>query len=167
VKEARQKFEDALAARYTFSEDEAVALQTEPEKVLPKLAAKLQMDVMDMVLRQVAQQVPLYVQEFSQHSQRETQAQTEFFSTWPELRGYDAQILQMGAAFRQLNPKASAKEAIDRIGKMTMDALGLTKAAPQGGPPVAPQAAFRPATPGGTGAAPVAKSKWEALMDDD
>ena len=169
VTAARQKFEEALADRYRFSEDDTVLLQTEPEKVLPKMAARLQMDVLETIGKHLQQQVPMMIQEFTQQSARETQAQSQFFTAWPELRGYDQQIVQMGTAFRQMNPSATAEEAVERIGKMTMDALGLTKAVVASGQqqPTAPQPSFRPAVPGGVTPPAPSKNKWEQMLGDD
>lgn len=169
LREARRQFEDALAARFQFSEDDAMQLQTEPEKVLPKLAARLQMDIMDALMQQMQQQVPVFVKEYTQASQREMEAQTSFYSAWPELKNYGQQVLQMGAAFRQLNPDASSQEAIERIGKMTMDALGLSRAqtASQKAAKAPAAPAFRPAIPGGVGGPPVNKTKWEAVFEPD
>lgn len=167
VKEIRGKFEDALAARYQFSDEETLALQTEPEKVLPKLAAKMYADVLDDVNRMLQQTVPVMLQEYSVVTERETKARGEFFSAWPELAAHEQQVLYMGQMYRNMNPTASPQEAIQRIGEMTMAALGLRRQAAEEPPPAAPQAPFRPAAAGRVATPPPPAGKWDQFLDDD
>lgn len=165
--EARKVYEASVAARYTMSEEQALQLQTEPEKVLPQLAARVYVDVMQDVTQQIMGVMPQVIQGYVANTTRETQAQSEFFGAWPELKGHDQQVLTMGAMFRQLNPTATPQEAIAKIGEMTMAALGLKRqqqVAPAA--PAAPQQ-FRPAAPGHVQTPVPTKNKWEAVMDDD
>lgn len=168
VKEFRDRFQASLVDHYKFSEDDALALQTEPEKVLPQMAARLHMEVLDNVMQHVYQALPTVIESTTQGSVREQKAQEEFYGAWPELREHGAQVLQMGQMYRQMNPKATPQEAIQRIGELTMVALGLKRAeAPGAQAPETPAAPFRPAAPGRVSAPPSPKNKWEAVMDDD
>lgn len=167
--EYQAKQQQELENFYAIDEESALALATEPEKVLPKLAAQLHMSVMQQVQAQIVQQMPQLLTGVQDRNVRETKAKDEFFSAWPELKGKEQEVLQMGVMFRQLNPKATPQEAVARIGEMTMNALGLKRAASpaQNTPPAAP-APFRPA--GGPSAArPTSapqKSSWDDLLDE-
>ena len=165
---ARKVYETQIAARYAISEEDALLLQTEPEKVLPQMAARIYADVMQDVTQQVMGIMPQVIQGYTQSTARETQAQSEFFGAWPELKGHDQQVLQMGAMFRQLNPNAPPQEAIAKIGEMTMAALGLKRQQQvgQSAPPPAAQQ-FRPAAPGHVQTPAPERTKWEMVMDDD
>ncbi len=168
LKAYRTQFSEALEANYAFDEEQATALQVEPEKVLPKLAARLHMEVLDNVMQHVYSALPNVIQSYTETSTREQKAQDEFFGAWPELKGHDQQVLQMGQMYRQMNPAATPQEAIQRIGEMTMVALGKQRKAAVGeapAPTVPPP--YRPAAPGRVGSPPPAKNKWESLMDDD
>lgn len=164
----REQFQGALEKSYAFSDEEATALQIEPEKVLPKMAARLHMEVLDNVMQHVYNAMPGVIQQYTVATSREEKAQTEFFGAWPELKGHDSQVLQMGQMYRQMNPTASPQEAIQRIGEMTMAALGMKRVEQaQQQQPAAPQTPFRPAAPGRVGTPPPIKGKWDEFLDDD
>lgn len=167
--EYKANFQTHLTKQYAFSEEEVLSLQTEPEKVLPQMAARLHMEVLDNVMQHVYQALPNVIQSHTQSSLREQKAQEEFFGAWPELRGAEQQVLQMGQMFRQMNPKATPQEAIQRIGEITMAALGKKRATAPAAEtfPEPPPAPFRPAAPGRVASPLPGKNKWEALMDDD
>lgn len=182
IAENQRKFNEWTAAEeakltehYTLTEDDAVAMATEPERVLPKLAAKLHMQVLQEARAQIMNMIPQVVKGVQMRETLETKAQGEFFGSWPELKGKESEVVQMGLMFRQLNPKATPEEAIARIGEMTMNALGIKRVS-NAEPPGTPSAggsnvrAFKPA--GGGSSSAGAKSKQEAnpfsdLLDDD
>lgn len=164
VKELRAKFEETLASKFTFSEEEALALQTEPEKVLPKLAARLYADVLEDVGRMISSSVPSLVQEYAVSAEREMRAKAEFFGEWPELRDYEQQVLMVGEMFRKMNPTASPKEAIKRIGEITMATLGLQRKPKE---PAAPKPqAFKPAGAGRIQTPEPEPNIWEQIFED-
>lgn len=169
LKEYKEKFSAALESHYAFDEEQATALQVEPEKVLPKLAARLHMEVLDNVMQHVYSALPNVIQSYTEMSSREMKAQEEFYGAWPELKGHDQQVLQMGQMYRQMNPAATPQEAIQRIGEMTMAALGKKRAqaVAEQTPAAPPAPPYRPAAPGRVGAPPPAKTKWESVFDDD
>lgn len=167
ARQAENAYMAQLENLYKFDEETTLTLQTEPEKVLPALAAKLHLDVMKSVLAQVQGMIPEVMQQQTTMSTRETKAKGEFYGSWPELQKYEAQVLEVGKMYRAMNPTASAEEAIQRIGETAMTALGLTRAAPPAPPPTPPRAGFRPAVPGRVSAPEVAPTEWDQLLDDD
>ncbi len=164
---------EQLEQYYAVNEEDALALATEPEKVLPKLAARLHMQVLSTVQQQMAQTMPNVMKTVQAATERESKAKETFYGAWPELKGHDQQVIQAGVMFRQMNPTATAQEAIDGIGRIVMAALGKQRV--DGGkgnlPPAAgtkPNAPFRPAS--GTGGAQhrqPEKSVWSELAEDD
>lgn len=163
---------ERLEKAYALPADQATALLTEPETVLPKLAAKLHQEVMANVLAMVQAQLPQAVDSITTAKVRESEAKTEFYSAWPELRGYEQQVLAAGAMFRQINPSAPKETAIQAIGQLAMQALGLSRSAPQAQPttPPAPQATpFTPAggRSGGTPPPRPAPTVWDEMMNVD
>lgn len=168
MKEAEQAYLQQLETLYRFDDDTAIRLQTEPEKVLPSLAAKLHMDVMRTVLAQVNGMLPQAMQEQTQAFTRETKAKDMFYSAWPELREHEAEVVKVGKMFRELNPSAPADVAVQKIGELVMVSLGKTRAAspsPEPTPAAAP--AFRPAAPGRVSAPAPSPSIWEDMATDD
>lgn len=169
--QAEQQFVAQLEKLYQFTPETAALLQTEPEKVLPNLAARLHMDVYKTVMAQMQGMVPQMVAQLTDFNTRETQAKNLLFSKWPELKGHENEVMEVGRMFRKVNPKADAETAVQRIGELTMAALGLTRAAPQGGPatpPAAPQApAYQPAGVGHAASVPAQKNEWVELIESE
>jgi hypothetical protein len=180
----RQAAEELLATRtaeletfYRLPEDLAGQMQTEPEVVLPKLAAKLHMAVREAVVQEVRRDLPVMFQGMQEVQRREAASKEAFYKANPDLTGYEPQVLQVGMFFRQSNPNATPDEAIERIGNMTRMALGLPPKAGGAPPPAAPSTAatptrpapFRPAAPGAAGpaAAPAPSGNpFEALAEE-
>lgn len=180
----KQRF-DGLVKQYTLPEDMAARLPTEPEQVLPFLAAKVHEHVMAQVEQMVAQQLPNQIHQSMEMQRREVEAKSAFYKAWPTLneKEHHDKVMMVGALFRQLNPTASAEQAIERIGQVVHAALGMQLPARGGNgqqpvappPPVAAPAA-RPFTPaGGSGGARVApapddnlfSAMAEAMLMDD
>lgn len=163
---------ERLEKTYALPAEQATALLTEPETVLPKLAAKLHQEVMANVLAMVQAQLPQAVDSITTAKVRESEAKTEFYSAWPELRGYEQQVLAAGAMFRQINPTAPKEVAVQAIGQLAMQALGLTRSAPQAQPAAPPPPQATPFTPaggrsGGTPPPKPAPTVWDEMMQVD
>jgi hypothetical protein len=170
VQAAERAYAAQLENLYRFDEETALKLQTEPEKVLPALAAKLHLDVMKTVMSQMQGLLPQLVETQTESVKRNVQAKEQFYGAWPELKGYEQQVLQVGHMFRQLNPNASAEEAIKRIGELAMTSLGLTRQQQvnqqqQNVPPASN--VFQPAVPGRVNPPAPPASEWEELITDD
>jgi hypothetical protein len=173
---------DGLAKQYQLPEDMAARLATEPEQVLPFLAAKVHQHVMAQVEQMVAQQLPGRIHQVVETTRRDSEAKSAFYKAWPTLneREHHDKVMMVGTLFRQLNPTATPDEAIQRIGRVVHEALGLpipaaTTTAPAAASvaPAPAQQPFRPAGGAGTGRAAPAPAgnefeqmAAELLMDD-
>lgn len=165
-----------LEQMYAVSEDDATALLTEPEKVLPRIAAQVHMEVLENSMRAMQAMMPVMMRELTVHTERNNAAKSLFTSINPDLADpkFEPAIMQLGQVYRQVNPTANAEEASRAIGNLVRSALGIAVAAPVA--PAAPQPVapvpFTPARGGGSGAAPVAvvndfeKLAMEFLQDD-
>lgn len=166
----RQQHWDNLRQFYTIPQEMAVRLQTEPELVLPEMAANVHMAVVENVMNTLPQQVMQMVQYQLKAVEAENSAKAKFFDAWPELKGHEDAVLKVGAMVRAANKGMKAEEAIQRIGQVVMASLGLSRVTPPAAqtPPFVPQP-FAPAGVGGSplGAAPAQKSEWEVLAEDD
>lgn len=120
---------EGLATRYTLSEEDATALQVEPEKVLPRLAANVHAAIYDDVLRRVYAEAPALI-ERSLRQQTETQrAEEAFYGRWADLRGHTAEVERVAVMWRQMYPQATLEQAIEGIGTAAKALLGLGGAA--------------------------------------
>lgn len=169
--EARNSYLASLRQYYALSPENAQRLQTEPELVLPELAATLHLEVVDAIMNMLPQHVGSIVEHHTRVTQANREAEDSFFKAWPELVGHKDAVLRVGQMYRAANPKATKDQAIGVIGKFVMDSLGLVRAAPAASTPPASAPAqvnpFVPATGGGAGQPPVAPGEWDFILDDD
>lgn len=161
----------ALEQLYALSEDDAHAMITEPEKVLPKLLAKMHLQATQSVLNSMQTVVPQIVSTTSNAAKAETEARQAFFSVNDDLAKpeYEPAVLQIAAMYRQINPTAPRAEAIQKIGELARVSLGLpAKGAAQAVAPVAgvPQQPFTPARGGTGGGAPASQNEWAKLASE-
>ena len=168
-----------LETAYALDEASAQALLTEPETVLPKLAAKVHMEVLENAMQAMQAMMPVMMQQIQQHSTVETQARNLFASINPDLTdpSFEPAIMQFGQVYRKVNPNAPAAEASRAIGNLVRAALGIAAPGPAAvaASAPAPEAPipFTPARGAGGGRAPVPSGNpfeqlaSEFLMDDD
>src|SRR3990172_3902489 len=174
AKQARADYEGKAEGYFKnyLTPELAAQLQTEPEVVLPKLMAKMFVDVEARVISQVGALLPHVISRTQETQTVEHSARNEFLTAWPELKDYEEQVKIIGTTFRQANPKATKEQAIKAIGEMTMAALQLTRAQPAAGAPASgskqnpPQGRFRPASPGAAAGGPATPaSTGDGYMD--
>lgn len=164
-----------LEKQYSFDEDTAARLQTEPELVLPKLAAELELNATRRALEAVQRMIPQLVPQVVDSRQSEQKATEFFYGKNPDLKKHHKAVLEAGTMFRRLNPKATPEEAAEKIGKIVRQGLGLPEPATAGGKPAEkPSGKPAPHRPANAGAARPAgtgtkqeKSMWEELAADD
>lgn len=123
--ELRRQAVDQLAKSYEFDEETARELSISPEKVLPKLAAELQMRAYESVTNAVMRNIPALVTRIMQDTKTSAEMEEAFYAKWPQLKGYETQTLQMAQMWKQLNPNATPEKAAEEIGRATLAALGL------------------------------------------
>ena len=166
---------------YSMTEDEAVAFQTEPELMLPKMAANLHMQITKDVLAGIQSIIPQLIQRVQHTSVVETSAKDMFYGANPDLNKPELEeaIFQCGKLFRAVNPNAPADVAAQRIGDMVRQAMGMQKSTPANEQPVgaktpapvqlAPKIVpFSPTRGGGNAPAVKPLSEWDKLaLDDD
>jgi hypothetical protein len=167
-----------LEKHYAFDDETSAKLLTEPEVVLPQLAAKLHMEVVEHAVRSVMAAMPQWVEQHNSARTRESSAEQLFYGTNPDLKdpAYRTAVFQMGQAYRAMNPSAPAEEAVRVIGNMVRTAMGLSQPQPPAGstvvqsraPVAAPAVPFIPARGGGGAAAPnpVSSNPWSAMAEE-
>lgn len=144
---------NGLVEFYKIPDDMAAKLPTEPENVLPVLAARVHQSIARGVQTMLAQQLPEYISQTMEVQAAEERSKSAFYAKWPQLKQHEQQVLQAGQLYRAMNPAASADDAIQAIGEIVTKALGITVAAvpatPAAPAPAAP-APLRPAAVGGS-----------------
>ena len=163
-----------LEQMYAVDEESATALLTEPELVLPKLAAKVHMEVMENSMRAMQAMVPVMMQQVQQHADLNNRAKGLFHGTNPDLvdPSYEPMIMEMGQSFRRVNPHATPEQASKAIGNLVRAALGIAAPQQQQAQPVQQQrqpavVPFSPARGAGGGNAPARPSNpFEAMAEE-
>lgn len=157
----RGKAHNELVQHFSINEEDAGLLQTEPDKVLPKLAANLYLDVFEAVVKTVQGMMPSQVQNVMQTQTVNQKNETDFFGAWNKLDRGNAEhtnmLTRIGTAYRQLNPQATKEQFIQEVGAQAMVALRIpleadapSTVAPAPAPhrPAAPAAHSQPAAKG-------------------
>lgn len=164
----RQNYFNELSQYYALAPEDAQRLQTEPELVLPTLAAKVHLEVLDAVMAQLPQRMTMMMTHYTESTRREQAAEEEFFAPFPDLKAHKDAVLRVGQMYRAANPKATKEQAIQAIGNFVRQSLGLPNPAQQQQQaPIAPVNPFTPAGSSGAGAPPAQMSEWEFLAQDD
>ena len=124
--EWRAKREATLRKEYELDEETAERFRTEPETVIPELAARIRLDIVQDVMEQLPATIRQEVGLHTKVSEREAKAEKLFFSVNPGLRAVDQKlIVEVGALWRSKNPKASPQDAAVGIGKAVAALTGV------------------------------------------
>lgn len=126
--EMRAKYVEGLMTEYALSQEDALALATQPETVMPRIAANMHMRVMQDVaahVQQVFAMVPEMLKQQLAQQEAESSAKQEFYSAWPGLSEHHAAVVANARMVRQANPNATRQQVIDMAGVLTATALGL------------------------------------------
>ncbi len=137
-----------------FTEEEVELLRSEPEKILPKIAARIQLQTYEAVTQAIIQQLPAFLGSFNDRMTASKQAETAFTTRWPMLADpkFQGDIIQAAQIHKQINPTASLEQRIEDVGATLIAKHKLFEAlapkapatlAPATLPPVAPS---RPGT---------------------
>lgn len=163
-----------LEQLYAINTADAERLQTEPELIMPKLAANMHMTITKSLLTAIQAMIPDYVNQHSQQSAVEQAARGAFYTVNADLNDpkYENAILQVGKVFRAANPTAPREVAIKTIGDMVRASYGMAPVTPPAAPAHTLQSVItppvnRPFTPArGGGQAPVkAPTMWDEFLD--
>lgn len=171
IEDQRPKVIDSVAlGAYQLTQEELEGISVEPEKVIPKLLAKVHVNAVQGVLRHVAQTLPQMLNGMLQVREVNRQREDTFWKAWPQLdrTKHSAQVMQAAQTFRQMNPKADEATFVKQVGAMVAVMNGLYS--PPSNQPSPPQAArvpaFVPAGAGQTGGAPASVQQpqgWEVI----
>lgn len=143
-----------LTESYQLTEAEQQAWDENPIAALPALAANLHKRVITEALAIVQAALPAQIERYQEGTRRETEAKDRFYSKWPDLRPYEAQVLQAGQMYAKMAPpNTTPEQRIEAIGRMVASALGLPSVQQPVAPPTAPapQATPQPYVPSGGG----------------
>lgn len=166
-----------LEKLYTFSEEEATQLQTEPELVLPKVAARLHLRIVQDALSGISAVLPQIIQRQQEQAEAERSSWDQFYSVNNDIRGKvtQDQILSVAGMFKQINPQATPDQVIREVGRIIRTSLGLQEPSAAPVPPAqvpaspsAPvtQQPFVPAR-GSAGATPVKQDNpWASMAEE-
>jgi hypothetical protein len=142
----RQALQSEVERHYTMSDEETQQFNEAPEKVLPKLAGRLYMDIYDSMMSQVQHVLPQILQGMAQTSTKLQSFDDAFFGHFKELdkKAHYAEYTQLMGAISQANPSAPVGEIMNLVGSTL---ITKHKLAPRAQPaaPVKMAPAYKPA----------------------
>lgn len=161
LEQERQDILQQYEQHYSMSEEEGIELAREPDKHLPKLAARIHVEVMAATLGALQAALPDLVGRELAAARSATEARADFFKSWPKLNKQEhfATLRRIGDTYRQQNPGASTEKFVQEVGAMASIVLKVPPDTTGQAPAVTPPAVtppFTPASPGG-GAPPQPK----------
>lgn len=166
----QQAVDHLMATEYALSDEDKNALISEPDTVLPKLAARMHVRMQITTAQQLAQILPGMIAQQIQQQSRVQGLETQFFVQYPALNKpeYRATVAESLTLIRNVNPQASRDEVMrdgaalaavrlkTKLGEARQPApvaatpQTMPLAAPIQSPaPVQPQVPFTPAQSGG------------------
>lgn len=144
--------------QYAFTPEDTRQLMVEPEKVLPRVFARLHADIVTSVMAGLAQQLPTIMQSTRSVENERTVFNREFFKAWPQLadKKYVADIQGTLQVQRQLNPNLPMSDVIRNVGAVVVVKNQIPITSPTAASPAAPAGhqPVRPMNPGGGAAVP-------------
>lgn len=125
--EIRAKAEEQLVEYFALDEDDAELVQTNPQEVLPKLAAKLYLDLYESTVNAVSAALPRMIEGVQQQRQAMQAGEQAFYGKWKALDTKEGRetVQRFGAAYRQVYPNATLEQFINDVGVQAMIALKL------------------------------------------
>jgi len=168
-KEFFEKSVDALEKSvYALPPEVVEELDTNPSKVIPKLAATLHMQVLSAALTQVANLFPSMLAVHNDQASHSKQTEDKFFGEYPKLKGHEALVQRIAATYRQMNPNATYEQIAPEVAAMAMVQARIPIASAPAESP-----ALQPVVPtSARGAAPVRatqenKTTWDELIEGE
>jgi hypothetical protein len=144
--ELREAARKELEVRYSLSKEDADAMISEPETVIPRLMSQMYLDVYDNVLRSMQVFLPQMVQHVNSQDVVQQRDENDFYTAWPKLREHGVAVAQVGRTYRQLNPMATKEQFIQDVGlhasialKVPVESPLLTAQAAKQAPPATSQ----------------------------
>jgi hypothetical protein len=127
IEEYRNQYIDKMAEQFQISEEDADALRTEPEKVMPRLMAKAMTSALEQMAGVMKNNLPKLVDGQLTQQSKAKEIETKFYGKYPELNSKKALKVteQMARAYRQANPDADLDETMDNVAFMAWKKLGL------------------------------------------
>lgn len=143
----RDKLIAGLAAeRFALTKEEAEAIGTEPERVIPALMAKTYYSAVTSALMHIRNMVPTLAQEAFMEMMAAKEAEDAFYKKYPGLdrQKHGADAARIAMAFRRANPKISR----DELESMVAAAVAAKYNIDLRSAPRVESRPFRPASPG-------------------
>lgn len=111
----KKSVETLEAQVYQFDDEMKDTLDTEPSKVLPKLAAQLHMQVLTAATTQIANMLPGMMAVMNERSNIGQQRQDKLLTDYPELKGHEKDLVPIAQVMRQLNPNDTFEQLAPKI----------------------------------------------------
>ena len=121
----REEYMGKLEKHFEVPENLHEQLREEPERIIPQLLAKAFDDTMATVRQVLANELPGRVDAALTAKADREEFEQSFFEAWPKLKDHSTTVAQLGAIWRQMNPKGSTEDFIQEVGAQAMARLKI------------------------------------------
>lgn len=121
--------------RFKPTKEESDLLDTDATAGIAKIAARVYYEAATSTMQQlqkfVQDQLPSLIDQHASSTNNIRDAENDFYKEWPNLskEADDKVVAQYASIYRQANPQASRKEAIEKVGQIVSTILGKPKGA--------------------------------------
>ena len=149
----REVFTQQLEKQYEVPEAQRAEINVNPAALLPKLAARLHVEVLEATTQGLAAVIPQIVEQVIERRNSTMEAERAFYSAWPQLKRDNPQhhqtVQNLLGTIVAMNPRISRQDAIKQAGAAALVALGIPY--DQSPPPPTSPPVFQAAAPGAGG----------------
>jgi len=110
----QQAIDHLMATEYALSDEDKNALISEPDTVMPRLAARMHVRMQIQTAQQIAQILPGMIAQQIQQQGKVQSLENQFFGQYPELNKpeYRTTVAESLAMIRNVNPQANRAEVM-------------------------------------------------------
>lgn len=128
IEQNRQAFTEQLAQKsYQLSPTELEEFQVDPARVIANIAARVQVQTTESLMKVMHQQLPIYMNGLMQVQAKSSEAENRFWAANPGLNKeqHVEVVKSIGSWYRSQNPNGDESDFIKTVGNMAMARLGL------------------------------------------
>lgn len=120
--------EELATKSFVISDEEAALLATDPQKVLPRLGARIYLDAVEGAVHAIRNILPQAIRNEVESARVFSEKENRFYGAWKgvlDKEKHEAKILEIAQTWRQIHPNGDEDAFIRDVGAIAVMTLGL------------------------------------------